>query len=100
MRPSYGTSNSTTSSKATMLYSSDTNTRMFSISFRARTGNNGMVYIGSDTAVLAASGYELDAGDTYSFMPAMVRGTVKAHVWHSSAADTTDKLDWVMLLET
>ena len=105
MRPIIGTANSTASSNATMMYSGDTNTRVFSVSFKARSGNSGKVYVGGDSTVLAASGFELSAGDSWSLSFSNVQannvpGTVKAHVWHMSAASTSDKLDWQMLLET
>ncbi len=105
MRPLIGTSHSATSSAATLLYTTDTNTRMYSISFKARAGNSGNLYVGGDTSVLVASGYELRPGDSWSFNAALVTdnnipGTIKANLWHMSAPDTGDKLDWAMILET
>lgn len=105
MRPSYGTNNSTASSVASILYTGDTNTRMFSVSFKARAGNPSSVYIGSDSNVVSSAGYELVAGSTLSFIVSDVQennvpGTIKAHIWHMSAPSTVSKLDWAMLLET
>ena len=105
MRPLTGTANSTASSNATMLYTSDTNTRVFTVSFKARSGNSGKIYVGGDSTVLAATGYELSAGNEWTLAFSDVQSnnlpsTVKAHVWHMSGASTSDKLDWNMLLET
>jgi len=105
MRPAYGTVNSTASSVAIGLYTSDTNSRMFSVSLKARTSNVGNIYIGSDTAVLSTAGYELTPGDEWSISAGTVvqegiPATVRAHLWNMSAPSTTDLLDWAMLLET
>ena len=105
MRPLYGTANSTASSVAAQLYSTDTNTRIFEISVKARGGNVGMVYFGTDTSVGVGSGYELDSAKELklpfiSLSAYDVPATMKAHTFYMSAGDTTDKLDWFMLLET
>ena len=68
-RLAWGSANSTASSNATILYSSDTNSRFFSVSIKARKGNSGNVYLGGDTTVLSSAGYELDSADTLVLPP-------------------------------
>jgi hypothetical protein len=105
MRLLYGSAHSATSSLATQLYTSDTNTRAFSISIRNRTGNSGHVYYGTDSSVLAASGYQLIAGQRENF-PSLsisandIPASFKAHNAWISGASTSDVVDWVMAVET
>ena len=105
MRPAYGTANSSASSAAKLLYGGDTNTRIFSVSIKARAGNSGNMYVGTDTSVVVASGYELTPGSTLSISASdisenQVPASFKAHSLYVSAPSTSDKADWVMLLET
>tara|TARA_R100000808_G_scaffold18710_1_gene40908 strand:- start:3250 stop:3567 length:318 start_codon:yes stop_codon:yes gene_type:complete len=105
MRTAYGTSNSTASSVATILYSTDTNARMFSITVRARAGNNAAMYFGNDSNVSSTNGFELTAGKELSISAASISentipASLKAHNFTVSGGNTADFVDWFMLLET
>jgi hypothetical protein len=58
------------------------------VEFKARTSNTGLAYIGDANDVAAGNGYELAAGEVFSWYPA----TNTNLFWHIST-NATDKID-------
>jgi hypothetical protein len=69
-----------------------------SVTFKASSGNTGLVYVGIND-VAAATGFELSAGQetTWSFAP--LGGNIPANTFYADAATSGDKVSWWMILE-
>ena len=74
---------------------------VLSITFKARKGNSGNAYVG-DVTVAAASGFELDPGESITLDPSQVvheATTVFLSVFYVDVASNGDDVDYIALLE-
>ena len=74
-----------------------TNGRVLSITVKARSGNVGEVYFGTDTAVSSTDGWELLPGDREDWE---FTGSHDATAFRALATDSGDALDWAMEMQS
>lgn len=96
----YGTQSLSTATEAVQ-FSTDTATRVMVVSVHARTGNSGYVYLGSDSNVSSASGWELGPNEevTWRYKDSEVPSSIPPSKHWVNATDTSQKADWTMILE-
>ncbi len=70
--------------------------KVLAIAVKARAGNTGSIYFGTDSSVTSTSGYSLDAGDREDWD---FGGAVDAADFHMVASSSGDRLDWAMEME-
>ena len=96
MRQVFGTLNLTSTTTAVQV---DAAARPYvlQVTFRARDGNSGALYIGN-SSVAVADGYELAAGDekVWDFSRT---GAVSKDTWWAISTGSSDKLDFAMVVE-
>ena len=99
-RAIYGTTN-LSSAGVPVQFSTDSATRVLVASFHARAGNSGYAYLGTDSNVSSASGWELGPNDaeTYRYRDFQSAAGMKPANHWMSATDTSQKIDYWMLLE-
>lgn len=96
----YGTTNLTTTGAAVQ-FSSDTSARVLVASVHARSANTGSIYLGTDSNVSSASGWELNANDEFTQRYKDFQGgsAVKPSAHWMSATSTSQKVDYWFVLE-
>lgn len=96
MRPVFVTN---TSSAADVGYNPDAGTRIFAVNVKARAANAGNWYIGTDSSLSSAAGYELTPGDALTLSYEELKGNVKATAFWGVSTDSGDVLDWAFTVE-
>lgn len=91
-RALFGSQNVADTATAVQLFTDEGG--IFAATFKARAGNNGSIYIGSNSAT-KSSGFELLPGDREdrAYHPV----SIKANLFWVWGADSGDRLDWEVL---
>lgn len=71
--------------------------RVLSITFRARKGNSGNIYVG-DSTVSSSAGFELDSGEALTFEFASAGVSARMSDFYVDTSNSGDDVDWAAVL--
>ncbi len=96
----HGTANITATGGTAQL-NTDSYGRVMVFSAHARAGNAGTVYIGSDSNVSSASGWELGANEevTWRYKDYNMAASIPPSDHWIAATDTSQKVDYMFIVE-